>query len=605
VVRSRFPAQSSMGVELCQCYAASSIAAFDECEGNNDLCITAKCTNTCDGFEAYCEIESSDDGVGECTLRSLSMSVDPTAASTTGTAPTVFSTGGDFPTPAPSPDLVPTPPSFATLPEEASDSENSAFGTRSFSLRFASTFMAIVMIFVIFQGNGEGGYPLRGLGKFAVVAMAVSSIYSRSSRSSGSGNNRKSDQSQGSFPSQANARNLQTCSFNVEILIDGCTKSVEIDAPAGRVVDAVITNQTSTLTFDDGCRSISDLSANIAFPVTSATQVLDLAVNNTVEAFPEFDYLCMRMVIGRPFVDATGGSHQAMPYVVGGELSLTDDSWGKIHTSQRSNVTSHGRYLLVEDWTQRALGEHASVASFSAFSIALMTNQAPSDLVNDALKAGLDEVRHATTSFEIASMLAGRDVRPGPLPPSSHVFRDDLKALALAVAREGCVDETISAFAAAFEVEHITEVLDEGIQDSLYSNIDRDILAFIRDEQVKIAMDESNHSALAWRTLTWVCTVDPGACASAYNEVFDESKLEMRFKQRAKGSMGRENLMLHLMRSEWRKIFNVHRLAHSSIDERRVSEPSCEEKDMNVVDHSTPPLLTSLVDNVLRKLTCD
>jgi len=253
---------------LCQCYAASSVAAFDECEGDA-TCIIAKCTNTCDGFEAYCEIASSDDGVGECTLRPTSMSVDSTVAGTTGTAPTVFSTGGDFPTPAPSPGLVPTPPSFASLPEEASDSTNSAFGTRSFSLRFASTFMAIVMIFVIFQGNGEGGYPHRGLGKFAVVAMAVSSIYSRSSHSSRGGNIRKSDQSQGSFPSQANARNLQTCSFNVEILIDGCTKSVEIDAPAGRVVDAVITNQISTLTSDDGFRRTTDLSANIAFPVAS------------------------------------------------------------------------------------------------------------------------------------------------------------------------------------------------------------------------------------------------------------------------------------------------------------------------------------------------
>jgi hypothetical protein len=85
-------------------------------------------------------------------------------------------------------------------------------------------------------------------------------------------------------------------------------------------------------------------------------------------------------------------------------------------------------YLLVEDWTQRALGEHSSVASFSVFSIALMTNQAPSDLVNDALNAGLDEVRHAKTSFEIASVLAGRDVRPGPLPPSSHEFHGDLRA---------------------------------------------------------------------------------------------------------------------------------------------------------------------------------
>jgi hypothetical protein len=161
------------------------------------------------------------------------------------------------------------------------------------------------------------------------------------------------------------------------------------------------------------------------------------------------------------------------------------------------------------------------------------------------------------------------------------------------------VDETLSVFSAAFEVKHITEVLDKGIQDSLYSNIDRETLSFIRDELVKIAMDESNHSALAWRTLSWVRTVDRGACDSVYNDVFDESKLEIKFKQRAKGSMGHENSTLHSMRSEWKKIFNAHMLANFSMDERLVGEPSCGQKNTDVVNHTTPPLLTSVTDNVL------
>ncbi len=588
VVRSRFPEQSIMGVELCQCYAASSIAPFDECEGERDAtCVIAKCSNTCEWFEAYCNIALVDVGTGQCTL----------VASSTGTTPS----GVDFPTPAQntSSSLVPNP---ASSPDGASGSSNSAFGMRSFSLRFATTFIAIIAVFVIFQGNGEGCYSLSGFGKVAVVAMAVSSLYSRSSHSSKGSNIQISNQRQRHFPPRTNARNLQTCSFNAEILIDGCTKSVEIDAPSGRVVDAVLTNQTSTLTSDDACSSTTELSANIEFPVTDSTQVLDMAENTTVEAFPEYDYLCMRPVVGRPFVDAKGGSLQATPYVVGDESSWTGESLGKINVPHRSNTTSHWHYLLVEDWTQRALGEHSSVASFSAFSIALMTNQAPSNLVNDALIAGLDEVRHAKTSFEIASVLGGREVRPGPLPPSSHEFRGDLRALALAVAREGCVDETLSAFAAAFEVEHITEVLDKGIKDSLYSNIDHDTLSFIRDELVKIAMDESNHSALAWRTLSWVRTVDPGACDSAYNDVFVESKLEMRFKQRAKGLMGQENSMLHSMRIEWKKIFDAHMLAHSSMDEGLVSEPSCGKKDTDVVNDTAPSLLTSVTDNVLCQL---
>jgi hypothetical protein len=111
---------------------------------------------------------------------------------------------------------------------------------------------------------------------------------------------------------QANACNLQSCNCNIAILVAECTKLVEIDPPGGCVVDAIITNQTSTLTSDDACSSTSELSANIAFLMTISTQVLDLAENNTVEAFPEFDYLSMQPVIGRSFVDATGGSLQAM-----------------------------------------------------------------------------------------------------------------------------------------------------------------------------------------------------------------------------------------------------------------------------------------------------
>jgi len=269
------------------------------------------------------------------------------------------------------------------------------------------------------------------------------------------------------------------------------------------------------------------------------------------------------------------------------------------HASSISNATSRGRFLLGEDWIQRALGEHASVASFSAFSIALMSNQAPSDLVEDALKAGLDEVRHSRISFDIASKLTGKEVGPGPLPESKLEFGQDLKALALAVAREGCVDETLSTFAAAVEVKHITDVLNEGVQDTPYSSIDRDLLAFIRNALVTIAMDESNHSALAWRTLNWVCSVDRNVCDAVYMDVFEESNLEMRFKQRAASLFGETSSVLHSMRGEWKKIFKAHQ-------GKPVPESICNDDDMVHVgeDQSGQPLLTSVTESVLRQVSC-
>ena len=103
-----------------------------------------------------------------------------------------------------------------------------------------------------------------------------------------------------------------------------------------------------------------------------------------------------------------------------------------------ANMTN--QLSLGDKWARNALREHASVASFAAFSIALMTNPAPSNLVEDSLKAALGEVHHAKTSFAIASKLLGKDVSPGPLPPSNHQFNSDLTALSMSVAKEGCAD---------------------------------------------------------------------------------------------------------------------------------------------------------------------
>jgi hypothetical protein len=74
---------------------------------------------------------------------------------------------------------------------------------------------------------------------------------------------------------------------------------------------------------------------------------------------------------------------------------------------------------LGSEWARRAVGEHASIASFAAFTIALMSNQAPPDLIRDSLLAALDELGHAKTAFEMAYLLTGRHMAPGALAPSN------------------------------------------------------------------------------------------------------------------------------------------------------------------------------------------
>ena len=270
-------------------------------------------------------------------------------------------------------------------------------------------------------------------------------------------------------------------------------------------------------------------------------------------------YSCNCFVDGRPFVDASGKVLAASP-VIGradvklglgeGESPMLDKS--TITTSTKKNQ----QHTLGEGWTKNALGEHASVASFAAFTIALMANGAPSSLVEDSLKAGLDEVQHAKISFDIASKLIGRKVRPSALPPSHHEFNHDLKALGMAVAKEGCVDETLSAIELAAEVEFIDKVLKgrEGEDSTKYDGVGEDTLLWIRNELQTIALDESKHAELAWCTIKWVCSIDNEVCDAVKSEVLNEHMLDTAFHRRF-ASLSFNDISYHVMMDKWKKIY--------------------------------------------------
>merc|ERR1712216_239805 len=143
--------------------------------------------------------------------------------------------------------------------------------------------------------------------------------------------------------------------YNVEVLLDGCSQSAKIIAPAGRVVDVSITDRTSQQDKDDNC--ITNNQATLTFPVTDFTEVLTFtgADAPVVAAFDQWDWRCMQAVIGRPFVDSTGGSLQAMPLVPEiekSESSMSALSWTSADTfvettsSCTHNATTHCRFLL-------------------------------------------------------------------------------------------------------------------------------------------------------------------------------------------------------------------------------------------------------------------
>jgi hypothetical protein len=140
---------------------------------------------------------------------------------------------------------------------------------------------------------------------------------------------------------------------------------------------------------------------------------------------------------------------------------------------------------LADGWTDSALAEHASIASFSKFSLHLMAVGAPPELLAAAHQAALDEVRHAQQSFEIASIYAGEPLAPGPLDLSGDVLGPlDLPSIVAATVVEGCINETI----AALQAQHAAE----GAKPE-----------YLRKTLVGIANDEQKHATLAWRFVAW------------------------------------------------------------------------------------------------------
>jgi hypothetical protein len=573
---------------------ASSTIASSTSQGMNTTSTTAQTTDT---------IETKPPVSSPGTTSTSSTSAATTQAADTTTYPILAS---NAPSPASSMSYSPTlnstsnatfgtttaPTSWWDNNVARSENANSAIiyssgfaSGRSFAFRIATTLIVLLLVTIVIPGRDGGN--LFGFGKVVVAAMAVSSLYSRSTKK---GNIRRT--------AMDVPRVLQdTCTYNVEILIDSCSHPVEITAPSARAIDVVLEDFASENNADDKCQT--DYSANLTFPVAETTFEMDLTVNNTLDKYEDFDWMCLRAIEGRPFIDASGKGLQAMPLVADSCLGIGSISWsGEVSlesaTSYSINNSTIQYLALGEEWTQRALGEHSSIASFSAFSIALMTNRAPSNLVEDALNAGLDEVRHARTSFEIASKLIGRNVEPGALPESRHEFGQDLTALALGVAREGCVDETLSAFAAAIQVEDINNFFENDVSGSKYSNVDRETLVWIRDEMKTIAMEESNHSSLAWRTLQWACNVDSVACEVVQKEVFDESQLEKRFHQRAETAFIGRPEVLYFMKREWNKIYNAHKLL---VEDALLGGSICTE---TVKDDGSTSLLSSVTENVLR-----
>lgn len=137
-----------------------------------------------------------------------------------------------------------------------------------------------------------------------------------------------------------------------------------------------------------------------------------------------------------------------------------------------------------------AAAEHASVASFSRFSLQLLALGARPELVKAAHEAALDEIRHAERCYALASRYSGQAFGPQGLDVPQGSISFDPAIVAMETLRDGCLGESLAArsVAMAASLAH-----------------DESTALTLRE----IADDEERHAELAWSTVAWLLDRNP------------------------------------------------------------------------------------------------
>jgi hypothetical protein len=171
-------------------------------------------------------------------------------------------------------------------------------------------------------------------------------------------------------------------------------------------------------------------------------------------------------------------------------------------------VPAELRPALAASWLHAAQLEHASIASFGQFALQLLALGAPSELVERAHVAALDEIEHARICFALASAYGSERYGPGSLDAVTGGFSSDLQTIVCANVEEGCVGETLAALEAQEAARRATD-------------------AAVRAALEAIAFDEEQHAQLGWAVWGWALGVAPelkGACETAFDRAIASTR---------------------------------------------------------------------------------
>lgn len=160
-------------------------------------------------------------------------------------------------------------------------------------------------------------------------------------------------------------------------------------------------------------------------------------------------------------------------------------------------------------WLKAAQHEHASIASFSKFSLDLMALAAPPPLLLASLQAAADEVEHARICFAMASFYGRKSYGPGALSISGSVVTDDLATAAIGALKDGCIGETT----ATLRAKRCVDLAEDPV---------------VRTAFQIISVDEATHAELAWKFVGWALQTGGNTVRRALHTALSESLDESR-----------------------------------------------------------------------------
>ncbi len=213
------------------------------------------------------------------------------------------------------------------------------------------------------------------------------------------------------------------------------------------------------------------------------------------------------MKVNQPSQRLRNGWVEGRPFIVQEEARLAsvtaESTWcANPLEVDVGRLTEETREALIDHFRFWALAEHASVASFSRFTLQLLALGAPSHLVAASVRAGADEIRHAELGFRFLAAL-GHASAPGPLRIDEALTEaDSLESVFRLVVRESILGETVAAVEAAHVVASIE-------------------CPVFRAELNALAEDEGRHAELGFVFAAWAIQKEPSLRAALAQELED------------------------------------------------------------------------------------